>query len=48
MPARAVSALRDFLRSESAGGVLLMISAAAALLVANSPRGEGYFHALHA
>ena len=48
MPARAVSALRDFLRSESAGGVLLMIAAAAALIVANSPLGERYFHALHA
>lgn len=48
MPARAVSALRDFLRSESAGGVLLMIAAAAALLTANSPLGEGYFRALHA
>ena len=48
MPARAVSALRDFLRSESAGGVLLMIAAAAALLTANSPLGAAYFHALHA
>jgi NhaA family Na+:H+ antiporter len=48
MPARAVSALRDFLRSESAGGVLLMVAAAAALVVANSPLAIGYFHALHA
>ncbi|MFT4251526.1 MAG: Na+/H+ antiporter NhaA [Caulobacter sp.] len=48
MSRRAVSALRAFLRSESAGGVLLMISAAAALAVANSPLAQGYFHALHA
>lgn len=48
MPTRAVSALRAFLRSESAGGVLLMIAAAAALVVANSPLAQAYFHALHA
>jgi NhaA family Na+:H+ antiporter len=34
---RPLSALRAFLRSESAGGLLLMGSAALALLVANSP-----------
>jgi NhaA family Na+:H+ antiporter len=44
---RAISALRAFLRSESAGGLLLMGSAALALIVANSPLAEGYFHALH-
>jgi NhaA family Na+:H+ antiporter len=46
-PRRAISALRDFLRSESAGGLLLMGSAALALAVANSPLADGYFHALH-
>lgn len=46
-PRRAISALRDFLRSESAGGLLLMGSAALALVVANSPLADGYFHALH-
>ena len=45
--ARPISALRAFLKSESAGGLLLMGSAALALIVANSPLAEGYFHALH-
>jgi len=44
---RAISALRAFLQSEAAGGLLLMGSAALALAVANSPLAEGYFHALH-
>ena len=44
---RAISALRAFLQSESAGGLLLMGSAALALIVANSPLADGYFHALH-
>ena len=45
--ARPLSALRAFLKSESAGGLLLMGSAALALMVANSPLADGYFHALH-
>ena len=40
-----VSALRDFMRVEAAGGILLMAAAAAALIVANSPFAEGYFAA---
>ncbi|MGR4865002.1 Na+/H+ antiporter NhaA [Caulobacter sp. LARHSG274] len=44
---RPLSALRAFLRSESAGGLLLMGAAALALAVANSPLADGYFHALH-
>jgi NhaA family Na+:H+ antiporter len=44
---RGISALRAFLKSESAGGLLLMGSAALALIVANSPLAEGYFHVLH-
>ncbi|UTP39900.1 Na+/H+ antiporter NhaA [Phenylobacterium sp. LH3H17] len=44
---RAASMLRDFLRSESAGGLVLMATAAAALVVANSPLAEAYFSTLH-
>jgi NhaA family Na+:H+ antiporter len=47
MTVRPISALRAFLRSESAGGLLLMGSAALALAVANSPLADGYFNALH-
>ncbi len=46
-PARPVSILRRFLDSEASGGVVLMASAALALIVANSPLAEGYFAALH-
>ena len=42
------SALRHFLASEAAGGLLLMAAAALALLVANSPLAESYRHLLHA
>jgi NhaA family Na+:H+ antiporter len=41
------SALREFLRSEAAGGLLLMAAAALALIVANSPLYEFYHHSLH-
>jgi NhaA family Na+:H+ antiporter len=40
------SALRAFLRSEAAGGMLLMGAAALALVVANSPLADLYHHAL--
>ncbi|SNS70292.1 sodium/proton antiporter, NhaA family [Sphingomonas laterariae] len=43
----ANSALRDFLKSEASGGILLMIAAALAMIVANSPLAEAYFHFLH-
>ena len=46
-PPRPASALRDFLDSEAAGGILLMVAAAIAMLIANSPFGAEYFHALH-
>jgi len=46
-PTATRSALREFLRSEAAGGILLMGAAALALLVANSPLQELYHHALH-
>jgi NhaA family Na+:H+ antiporter len=47
-PLRARSALREFLRSEAAGGILLMGAAALALIVANSPLADSYRHLLHA
>jgi NhaA family Na+:H+ antiporter len=42
------SALRHFLDSEAAGGLLLMAAAALALIVANSSLGDAYRHLLHA
>jgi NhaA family Na+:H+ antiporter len=49
-PARrgASSTLRGLLKSEAAGGILLMIAAALGLGIANSPAGEAYFHTLEA
>ena len=42
------SALRDFLKSEAAGGITLIAAAAAAMIVANIPGlSEEYFHFLH-
>ncbi|MCV9908972.1 Na+/H+ antiporter NhaA [Brucella sp. HL-2] len=46
-PVRPVSIMRRFLDSESAGGIALMLSAALALIVANSPFSKAYFDALH-
>ncbi|MEO0499696.1 MAG: Na+/H+ antiporter NhaA [Pseudomonadota bacterium] len=43
---RPKSALRRFLKTESAGGIVLMVAAALAILVANSPFAEDYFHML--
>ena len=43
----APSALRQFLASEAAGGMLLMAAAALAMIVANSPLYDLYHHALH-
>ncbi|RFB81225.1 Na+/H+ antiporter NhaA [Methylovirgula sp. 4M-Z18] len=40
------SVLREFLRSEAAGGIVLMSAAALALIVANSPLADTYFHVL--
>ncbi|MER9306543.1 Na+/H+ antiporter NhaA [Mesorhizobium sp. M0293] len=45
---RPVSVFREFLDSEAAGGIMLMVAAALALIVANSPLSETYFSALHA
>ena len=41
------SALREFLESEAAGGVLLMAAAILAMLVANSALAPGYFDLFH-
>ena len=43
---RPRSALRAFVQTESAGGVVLMVAAAFALVVANSPLAANYFAAL--
>ncbi len=45
--AKPRSALRDFLRDEASGGMLLMAAAALALIIANSPAAATYFHILH-
>ncbi|NWE53960.1 Na+/H+ antiporter NhaA [Brevundimonas sp. P7753] len=45
---RPRSALRSLLRSEAAGGVVLIAAAGLALAVANSPISDAYFAALHA
>ena len=47
MAGRIQNTIRRFLDSESSGGILLMGSAVLALIVANSPWSEAYFHALH-
>jgi NhaA family Na+:H+ antiporter len=44
---RPGSVFRGFLESESAGGIVLMVAAALALIVANSPLSVAYFHTLH-
>lgn len=44
---RIQSTLRDFLDSGASGGIVLMIVAVLALVTANSPMAESYFHALH-
>ena len=43
---RPRSAMRAFLAKESAGGLLLIGAAVLAMIVANSPLGWAYFHAL--
>lgn len=44
---RAIAILASFLASESAGGIVLMGAALAAIIVANSPMAPFYFSALH-
>ena len=45
---RQTSIFREFIDSEASGGIVLMVAAAIALLVANSPLSTYYFDALHA
>lgn len=44
---RGVAVLSRFLASESAGGIVLMAAALAALIVANSSLSASYFSILH-
>ncbi len=44
---RIKSTLRQFLDSEASGGLILMAVAVLAIVVANSPAADVYFHALH-
>ena len=46
-PAKALAFLNRFCAAEAAGGIVLMIAAALALIVANSPLATGYFATLH-
>lgn len=41
-PTRLLAPLRAFLRQEAAGGILLMLAAAIAMLIANSPMGDAW------
>jgi NhaA family Na+:H+ antiporter len=45
--ARPASALRTFLDSEAAGGLILIAVALLALIIANSPWAGSYFHFVH-
>ena len=46
-PTRLLEPLREFLREEAAGGILLMIAATVALIVANSPLGDAWDELWH-
>jgi len=48
MPQRLSAAIREFLQSEAAGGIVLMFTAALALVIANSTLADTYNDALHA
>ena len=43
----SLSAIGDFLKRESAGGIALVLAAALAIALANSPAAAAYRHALH-
>ena len=47
-PLKPISALRAFLRSEASGGIVLIVAALLALVVANGPLADTYAHLLHA
>jgi len=44
---RPRSVLAAFLADEAAGGIVLMVAAALAMVAANSPLADAYFHLLH-
>jgi Na+:H+ antiporter, NhaA family len=44
---RIQSTLRQFLDNEASGGIVLMVIAVLAIITANSPFAEAYFHLLH-
>lgn len=44
---RPSSVLREFLASEAAGGIILMVVAILAMVIANGPLADAYFHLLH-
>jgi Na+:H+ antiporter, NhaA family len=48
MQQRSSRAITEFLQSDAAGGIVLMVSAALALAIANSPLAGSYNDALHA
>ena len=45
--AKRGSILRDFLKDEAAGGIVLIVAAVLAMIAANSPLAADYFHLLH-
>jgi len=45
---RVLTPLEEFIHRQTTSGVLLMVSAAVALMIANSTLAESYFHLLHA
>jgi NhaA family Na+:H+ antiporter len=47
-PRRPISIFREFIDGEASGGIVLMVAAALALIVANSALAPWYFDALHA
>lgn len=44
---KAINMTTAFLNSEAAGGLVLMAAAAVAMIIANSPWADAYFHTLH-
>jgi Na+:H+ antiporter, NhaA family len=47
LPLRLSTSIKEFLDSEAAGGIVLMLSAALALIIANSVFAQSYFDILH-
>src|SRR5512137_75858 len=46
-PIRPLAFLQQFIRTEAASGVLLLVAAVAAIVLANSPWKDAYAHATH-